>query len=53
MHLASGMLLIPRDSKRFVLVVAFLVAAVTVRANPAEYDDAMIELANVSGSRRA
>ena len=30
-------------------VVALLVAAVTVRANPAEYDDAMIKLANASG----
>ena len=31
------------------LVVALLVAAATVHANPAEYDDAMVKLAKASG----
>jgi len=43
----------PRDSNRLVPRRRALVAAVTVRANPAEYDDAMIKLANASGSRCA
>ena len=30
-------------------VVALLVAAATVHANPAEYDDAMLKLANARG----
>ncbi len=34
-------------------VIAFLVAAVTVRANQAEYGDDMTKLANASGSRGA
>ena len=43
----------PRDSNRLVPRRRALVAAVTVRATPAEYDVAMVRLANASGSRRA